>query len=157
MVKLRCSKLCLDHTGVSPIIGTVLMVAMTIVLAAATFWLVLPMMNQDVDTEDEAFIVDQNSASMNGPNDWDTSFTILKIKKDESIPWNTVSFACLDYDGSIITDATIQYGDTNLDGYVHEGDTIILTGMTEAYDGATLKILYKGQLLGVFNISFNSS
>ncbi len=155
MVKLRCSKLCLDPTGVSPIIGTVLMVAVTMVLAAATFWLVLPMMNQDV--EDEQFFVDQNSVTQNGPDDRDTSFTILKIKKDESIPWNTVSFACLDYDGTIITDATIQYGDTNQDGYVHEGDTIILTGMTDAYDGATLKILYKGSLLGVFNISFNAT
>ena len=132
------------------------MVAVTIVLAAATFWLVLPMMNQDVDVEDEQFFIDQNSVTQNGPNEWDTSFTIQKIKKDESIPWNTVSFACLDIDGTIITDATIQYGDTDLDGYVHEGDTIILAGMTNAYDGATLKILYKGQLLGVFNISFNS-
>ena len=157
MVKLRCSKLCLDHTGVSPIIGTVLMVAVTIVLAAATFMLVLPMMNQDVDVEDEQFFVDQNSVTQNGPDDWDTSFTILKIKKDEAIPWNTVSFAVLDTSGAIITDATIQYVETYQDGYVHEGDTIILSGMTSAYNGATLKILYKGQLLGVFNISFNST
>ncbi len=133
------------------------MVAVTVVLAAATYWLVLPMMNQDVDVEDEQFIVDQNSVTQNGPDDWDTSFTILKIKKDEAIPWNTVSFACLDYDGTIITDATIQYGDTNLDGYVQEGDNILLRGMTDAYDGGTLKILYKGQLLGVFDISFSST
>lgn len=133
------------------------MVAVTIVLAAATFWLILPMIYQDVDVEDELFFVDQNSVTLMAPNDWDTSFTILKIKKDESIPWNTVSFACLDTSGAIITDATIQYGDTDLDGYVHEGDTIIIHGMTDAYDGATLKILYKGQLLGVFNISFNAT
>ena len=157
MVKLRCYKLFVDHTGVSPIIGTVLMVAVTVVLAAATYWLVLPMMNQDVDVEDEQFFIDQNSVTQNGPDDWDTSFTILKITKDEAIPWNTVSFACLDASGAMITDATIQYGDTNMDGYVQEGDTIILAGMTDAYDGATLKILYKGSLLGVFNISFNSS
>lgn len=157
MVRLRCSTYSSDHTGVSPIIGTVLMVAVTIILAAATFMLILPMMNQDVDVEDEQFFVDQNSVTQNGPDDWDTSFTILKIKKDEAIPWNTVSFACLDASGAMITDAAIQYGDTNQDGYVQEGDTIILSGMTDAYDGATLKILYKGQLLGVFTISFNST
>ncbi len=133
------------------------MVAVTVVLAAAVFFLFIPMMNQDIDVEDEHFIIDQNSVTQNGPNEWDTSFTILKITKDESIPWNTISFAVLDTSGAIITDATIQYGDSDLDGYVHEGDTIILSGMTDAYDGATLKILYKGQLLGAFNISFNST
>ncbi len=157
MVKFRCSEIHLDHTGVSPIIGTVLMVAITIVLAAATFYLVLPMMNQDVDVEDEKFILDQQSTTLMGPNDWDTSFIIYKVKKDEAIPWNSVSFAVLDTDGSIITDATISYGDTNGDGYVHESDTIMLHGMTDPYDGATMKVMYKGEPLVYATISFNSA
>lgn len=156
MVRFRCSKIHLDHTGVSPVIGTVLMVSITVVLAMATFMIILPMMNQDVDVEDEKFILDQQSTHQMGPNDWDTSFIIYKIKKDEAIPWNTVTFAVLDSDGLIVTDAIITYGDTDGDGYVHESDTIMLQGMTDAYDGATMKMLFKGEPLVYATIAFNS-
>ena len=156
MVKFRCSKIRKDHTGISPVIGTVLMVSITVLLAMATFWLILPMLNQDIDLEDEKFILDQQSTTEMGPDDWDTSFIIFKIKKDEAIPWNTVSFAVLDTDGTILTDATISYGDTDGDGNVQESDTVILHGMTGAYDGATLKMLYKGEPLVNAKISFNS-
>jgi len=123
----------------------------------AAYWVVLPMMNQDVDIEDEKFVLEQEGAYQDGAGNWDTSFTIYKIKKDEAIPWNTVSFVVLDISGSILTDATMTPQDTDGDGYVQEGDNIIIQGMTAPYDGATLKMLYKGEPLVYGTISFNSS
>lgn len=146
-----------DQQGVSPIIGTLLMVSVTVVLAMAAYWVIIPMVNQDVDIEDEKFVLEQEGAYQDGAGNWDTSFTIYKIKKDEAIPWNTVSFVVLDISGSILTDATMTPQDTDGDGYVQEGDNIIIQGMTAPYDGATLKMLYKGEPLVYGTISFNSS
>jgi flagellin-like protein len=154
MARSRFFAFASDRSGVSPIIGTLLMVSVTVVLAMAAYWVVLPMMNQDVDVEDEKFILDQQSATQNAPNDWDTSFIVYKIRKDEAIPWNTISFTVQDVSGSILTDAVITYGDTDGDGYVQESDTIQLQGMTDAYDGATMKMLYKGEPLVLASISF---
>lgn len=146
-----------DQQGVSPIIGTLLMVSVTVVLAMAAYWVILPMTNQDVDIEDEKFVLEQEGAYMDGAGKWDTSFTIYKIKKDEAIPWNTISFVVLDSSGSILTDATMAFQDTDADGYVQEGDNVIIQGMTDPYDGATLKMLYKGEPLAYATISFNST
>ena len=145
-----------DRRGVSPVIGTVLMVAMTVILATAVFILVLPMMNPDVDPDEPQLILVQDSVTQNGPNDWDTSFTIMAVKADDAIDWNTVSFVIQEPTGSIITDATITYTDGDGDGNLEEGDSIIITGMTDPYDGATLKVLHRGQLLTVIAISFTA-
>ena len=146
-----------DLDGASPVIGTVLTVAITVLLAAAAFYVFQSFMDPGTDSSEEQFFVDQESVRKNGPDDYDTSFTILRINKDEKILWRTISFAVLDPTGSPITNATISYTDVNNDTYVQKGDSIMLQSMTEAYDGATLKVLYKGQLLGEFNISFNAT
>jgi hypothetical protein len=56
----------------------------------------------------------------------------------------------------MVTNATITRGDANADGYVTEGDSIIVKGMTSAYDMATLKVLLRGEVMGLSNIDFGS-
>jgi hypothetical protein len=132
------------------------MVVITVVLAAATLLILLPMMSSDVEPTEELLMLDQEAVTQMGPNDWDTSFTIISLQSDEKILWTTMSFVVLGTDGSMVTNATITRGDANADGYVTEGDSIIVKGMTSAYDMATLKVLLRGEVMGLSNIDFGS-
>jgi hypothetical protein len=67
------------------------MVVITVVLAAATLLILLPMMSSDVEPTEELLMLDQEAVTQMGPNDWDTSFTIISLQSDEKILWTTMS------------------------------------------------------------------
>ena len=138
-----------DGEAVSPVIGTVLMVAITVVLAAVLYVVISPMINPSEDKPQENFLLDQGAVSGNltVPGTYDTFFTVMVVKSVQKYPDPDLSFVIMTDTGSLLTDATIDYDDANDNGYVSEGDSILVRGMTLDYQGATLKVLYHGSLI----------
>jgi flagellin-like protein len=151
MARLRYRR---RRSAVSPVIGTVLMVAVTVILATITYIIVNPLVNPEEEPPVDLIFLQQEEVTQTDATHWDTYFTVSAIESDDEFPWTTVSFVVQGSTGSLVTDATITYGDSNLDGELSEGDSIILTGMTADYSGATLKVLHRGSMIGQIPISF---
>ena len=166
-----------DDDAVSPVIGTILMVAITVVLAAV-LWLMVSGMIQD--PEDEKLTIQLSSPSVsqydrNGAC-WDAVLNINKLTpKDEKVKWTEVRIAIKGSGGSILNQATAPLADGSVVPYpdisapydpavdvdfwfvditagdvkVGAGDSIKITGMNDAlYEGATIQILKAGKIIG---------
>jgi flagellin-like protein len=138
-----------DGEAVSPVIGTILMVAITVVLAAVLYIVVGPMINPPDDKPQENFLLRQGAVTGNQTvlGTYDTFFTVMVVSSVQKYPDPDLSFVIMSDDGSLLTDATIYYDDANDNGYVSEGDSILVRGMTLEYHGATLKVLYHGSMI----------
>ena len=138
-----------EGEAVSPVIGTVLMVAITVVLAAVLYVVVGPMINPPDDKVKENILLDQGAVNGNStvPGTYDTFFTVMVVSSVQKYPDQDLSFVVMTDTGSLLTDATINYDDVNDNGYVSEGDSILIRGMTLDYQGATLKVLYHGSMI----------
>ncbi len=157
-----------DDDAVSPVIGTILMVAITVVLAAV-LWLMVSGMIQD--PEDEKLTLQLSSPKVTqytrGVTTWDAVLNINKLTpKDEKVKWSEVRIAIKSSDGSILNQAAepdpddppnyditgsieFWYVDITLnDVKVSAGDSIKITGMDVGYEGATLQILKAGKIIG---------
>jgi len=138
-----------DGEAVSPVIGTILMVAVTVVLAAVLYIVVSPMINTADVKPEENILIRQGAVSGNltVPGTYDTFYTVVSVSSIQKYPDPDLSFVIMADSGSLLTDATIDYDDANDNGYVSEGDSILVRGMTLEYQGATLKVLYKGSMI----------
>lgn len=143
-----------DCSAVSPVIGTVLMVAVTVVLAAIVYVVVNPLVNPEEEPPVDLIFLQQGTVTQTDATHWDTFFSIVTIESDEVMEWTTVSFVVQGTTGSLVTDATISYGDSNGDGRLTVGDSVILEGMTAGYSGGTLKVLHRGAMIGQNSIAF---
>ncbi len=162
-----------DDDAVSPVIGTILMVAITVVLAAV-LWLMVSGMIQD--PEDEKLTLQLSSPAVTQyerPADsedftWDAVLNINKLTpKDEKVKWSEVRIAIKDSDGSILKasstlsadtpasylpptgsndDVLFWYIDIEDDGKVGAGDSIKITTMD---DGGLLGNDYQGALVQI--------
>lgn len=135
--------------AVSPVIGTVLMVAVTVVLAAVLYVVVSPMIDPTDTTPEENILIQQGAVNGNLtiPNTYDTFFTVVSVSSIQKYPDPDLSFVIMSDSGSLLTDATIDFDDSNDNGYVSEGDSILVRGMTLEYQGATLKVLFHGSMI----------
>ena len=138
-----------DGEAVSPVIGTILMVAVTVVLAAVLYIVVSPMINPAEDKPEENILLYQGAVNGNStvPGTYDTFFSVIHVSSVQKYPDPDLSFVIMTDTGSLLTDATIYYDDANDNGYVSEGDSILVRGMTLDYQGATLKVLYRGSMI----------
>lgn len=167
-----------DDDAVSPVIGTILMVAITVVLAAV-LWLMVSGMIQD--PEDEKLTIQLSSPSVTqytrGISTWDAVLNINKMTpKDEKVQWTEIRIAIKDSDGSILNSATaaptsdtstyndpvtgattdVQFWFVDIagDGKMGAGDNIKITGIDDGaalgndYQGATIQILKAGKIIG---------
>jgi FlaG/FlaF family flagellin (archaellin) len=125
------------------------MVAVTVVLAAVLYVVVGPMINPPDDKPQENILLDQGTVQGNltVPGTYDTYFTVISVSSVQKYPDPDLSFVIMSDSGSLLTDATIYYDDANSNGYVSEGDSILIKGMTMEYQGATLKVLYHGSMI----------
>jgi FlaG/FlaF family flagellin (archaellin) len=130
------------------VIGTVLMVAVTVVLAAIVYLIVSPLVNPVEEPPEDIVLIQQGRIIQIDPTHWDTSYNIVEVRTKEAYLWNSCSFTCQGTHGSLITDATITPHDANGDGYITEGDTVTIAGMTDEYQGALFKIHYMGNMIG---------
>jgi flagellin-like protein len=147
-----------ESEAVSPVIGTILMVAVTVVLAAVLYVVVGPMINPSEDEPQQLLLLDQGAVTTNttSPPTYDTFFTVIVVESIQKYPDPDISFVIVGESGSLLTDADFAYDDVNANGFVSEGDSIIIWGMTPEYQGATLKVLYRGDMLGKSSIFVES-
>ena len=147
-----------DDDAVSPVIGTILMVAITVVLAAV-LWLMVSGMIQD--PEEEKLTLQLSSPTMTrvderpvgGNTCWDAVININKLTpKDEKVQWSEVKISIKKADGSILNaaspvttdipanyaaangatgDVLFWYIDIQADGKVGAGDSIKITTMDD--------------------------
>ena len=166
-----------DDDAVSPVIGTILMVAITVVLAAV-LWLMVSGMIQD--PEDEKLTIQLSSPKVSQYERpvavppalptyvWDAVLNINKMTpKDEKVKWSEVRIAIKGSDGSILkqSEAPLEDGSATYDvaGIVEfwyvditlndvkvgAGDSIKITGMSDTlYEGATVQLLKGGKIIG---------
>ncbi len=165
-----------DDDAVSPVIGTILMVAITVVLAAV-LWLMVSGMIQEPD--DEKLTIQLSSPTVSqyerplGTTPipdyvWDAVLNINKMTpKDEKVKWSEVRIAIKGADGSILMQAqapledgsaayapigTVEFWYVDItagDVKVSAGDSIKITGRDDAsYEGATSQILKAGKIIG---------
>ena len=145
----------MGNDGVSPVIGTILMVAVTVVLAAIIYIIVIPLVNPVEEPPEDVVLIQQGRVTQLAPNDYDTFYTVVAVRSNEKFMATDLSFVIQGYHGSLITDATVTFEDADNNNYVTEGDSIKIVGMTDEYPGATLKMLYRGSMLGQNSIAFN--
>lgn len=138
--------------AVSPVIGTILMVAVTVVLAAVLYVVVYPMINPTEEPPEDVILLDQGAVNGDGAGGYDTFFTVMEVRSNKRYTDSDVSFIVLTHEGKVLTDATITFDDANSNGYVSQGDSILVRGMTLEYQGADLKVLHRGTMIGIISV-----
>ncbi len=138
--------------AVSPVIGTILMVAITVVLAAVLYVVVYPLVNPTEEPPEDVILLDQGGVEGDGMGGYDTFFTVMEVRSHNKYTDNDLSFVVMTKEGTLLTDATIAFDDANANGYVSQGDSILLRGMTLEYQAANLKVLHRGDMIGITSI-----
>jgi hypothetical protein len=158
-------------SGVSPVIGEVLLVAITVVVSI-TVWLVV---SRTIDQPDEEKVVVKLSTPMvkkyvrDNTTVWDATMDIYTLTlRDETIKWIEVCVFVTSVNGSVLQNLTTMSDDMTgtYDGtspidvelwYVEldpgdpkmtAGDSIKVTGMDRSWEGSTLKMMHLGELIG---------
>ncbi len=124
------------------------MVAVTVVLATILYLLVDPFTSPDEEPPENMVMLSQGRVAQVDATHYDTSYTITIVRTNEKFSLASISYAIQGSSGSILTDATFAFGDSDSDGYISEGDSIIITGMTDEYKAGTFKLFYKGSMIG---------
>jgi hypothetical protein len=114
--------------------------------------IVLPLVNPEEEPPEDVILLDQGAVNGDGMGGYDTFFTIMEVRSNKRYSDNDLSFVALSDDGTLLTDATISFDDANGNGYVSQGDSILLRGMTLQYQGADLKVLHQGTMIGIISI-----
>ena len=162
----------------SSIIGELLMVAITIVLAVV----VLIMVSGVANVPDEHKVTAKLSTptvqqyDRNGTIVWDATCDILTLTLDnQKVTWSTVKIFMKSINGSLMHTATelsddltgtyddespveteFWYVDVTVgDPKMSPGDSIKITGMDLSYEGATLEILFESDIIGRITLPTN--
>jgi flagellin-like protein len=134
--------------AVSPVIGTILMVSVTVILAAVLYILVGNLINSPEKPPENVILLQQDTTHQVDATHFNTSFTITKVRSDQMYKITDLSFIIQGSSGSIVTDASFTYGDADADGTITAGDSIQVTGMLEDYRGGIFKVLARGMMIG---------
>jgi flagellin-like protein len=169
-----------DDDAVSPVIGTILMVAITVVLAAV-LWLMVSGMITGPDEEKVTVNIatpDVQQQTRTNPC-WDATLNINKLTpKNEKVQWTEVRVIVKSASGSIFNQATTPGADTPAsyndpagtgptdvefwyvettagDVKMSAGDVIKITGMDINYEGATIELTKAGERIGSITLPSN--
>jgi len=167
-----------EDSGVSPVIGEVLMVAITIVLAIVVLLIVSGIAN----VPDEQKVTAKLSTprvqqyDRNGTTVFDATCDILTLTLDnEIVTWSVVKVFMKSINGSVMhtvtdlmDDGNSTYDDeapidvefwyvdvTTADPKMSPGDSIKITGMDISYEGATLELLFENDIIGRITLPTN--
>ena len=161
-----------DDDAVSPVIGTILMVAITVVLAAVLWLMVSGMIST---SEEDKITVNFASPTVQQKTRvitcWDATININKITpKEEKVLWTEVRILVKASGGSVlntttalVSDATPYHNYTEFwyvettagDDQMSAGDAIKVTGMSDLYEGATVEITKAGERIGSTTLPTN--
>jgi len=169
-----------NDDAVSPVIGTILMVAITVVLAAVLWLMVSGMISTGNESKTTVNLASPNVQQVTRGVTvvWDVTMNVNKITpSDVKILWSELKLTIKSSAGSILLsqnaaaiplDGSAAYsvavpplverwyvetvvGDTKMNA----GDAIKITGMPVAYEGALVEISKGGQLIGSSNLPTN--
>ncbi len=167
-----------DARGVSPIIGELLMVAITIVLAVVVLFIVSGVANVPDEQKVTAKLSTPNvqQRDRNGTIVYDATCDILTLTLDnEKVTWNVVKIFVKSINGSVMhtvtnmsddagavydeeapVDVEFWYVDVTAgDPKMSQGDSIKITGMDIYYEGAILELLYENDIIGRITLPTN--
>jgi len=174
-----------NDDAVSPVIGTILMVAITVVLAAVLWLMVSGMISTGNESKTTVNIASPNvqQQTRGAPvyTCWDVTLNINKITpSDVKVLWSELKITVKSSTGSILKQQTTPladaaystvagtvefwYVETTLgDTKMSAGDAIKITGMGNgvlpvvgnSYEGALVEISKGGQLIGSSNLPTN--
>ena len=164
-----------DDDAVSPVIGTILMVAITVVLAAVLWLMVSGMISTGNESKTTVNIASPIVQQVNrGAVGWDVTMNINKITpSDVKVLWTELKITIKSASGSILLAQTtciadiypVAYPNVGIigkyfvdvagDGKLGAGDAIKITGMDATYEGALVEIAKGGQLIGSSNLPTN--
>jgi flagellin-like protein len=171
-----------DQNAVSPVIGEVLMVAIVVVLAAVVYITVSSMLT--FEDEDKVSMtmnfpdVEGKSRGASPTRVWDATMDITKVIPVEyKLVWSDVSINVRSSNGSLLLsrsalapdnttmydvddsdgiDVEFWYVETSTDGeIVSGGDSVKVTGMDPAYEGATIQMVKAGELIAQVTLPTN--
>jgi FlaG/FlaF family flagellin (archaellin) len=127
------------------VIGTILMVAITVVLAALLYVLVSSLLQPPAGQSLHLVLTASPNTTNATNSSWrDTYFTVQAKTGPGEIYWNSSSLQVLVFspDGILLTGHNISFDDQNPGGKADAGDKIHLRGMTSAYPGGKMKLLW---------------
>ena len=165
-----------NDDAVSPVIGTILMVAITVVLAAVLWLMVSGMISTGNESKTTVNIASPVVQQVMRPGiGWDVTMNINKITpSDVKVLWTELKLTIKSASGSIlqvqispvadiapavypnvgtlgIYFVEVTAGDTKLGA----GDALKVTGMTNAFEGAHIELSKGGQLIGSSDLPTN--
>lgn len=134
----------------SPVIGTILMVAITVVLAAVLYVLVASLIQPPQGQTLNLVLAGSPTTTNTTNSQWnDTFYTVSAKVGPGEIYWNGSELEMFLYSpsGILLTGHNISMEDLNPDGKATAGDKIHIRGMTSAYHGGTFKMLWDGAVV----------
>jgi flagellin-like protein len=162
-----------NDDAVSPVIGTILMVAITVVLAAVLWLMVSGMISSDDDEKTTINLAaPQVSQKSDNATRWNVRIDINKITpKDVKVLWTEAKIIVKSSTGSVLDPATDlladtggPYANTSAFYYVETtsgdtklgaGDGLKLTGLTQTYEGATVELTKGGERIASATLPTN--
>jgi flagellin-like protein len=171
-----------DDDAVSPVIGTILMVAITVVLAAVLWLMVSGMISTDDSDKTTVTLASPSVTSESRTNPcWDVTLNVQKITpKDDKVKWTELRIIIKGADGSVLNQASTPalndpvgtpYNDpagllttqvqfwyvevTAGDDKLDAGDGIKITGMGTAYEGAYIEFTKGGERIASSTLPTN--
>lgn len=162
-----------NDDAVSPVIGTILMVAITVVLAAVLWLMVSGMLTSG---DDEKITVNLSSPSVSSFTRtaacWDATMNINKITpKDEKVSWTEVKIIVKSAAGSVLQASTtlgndigayadpatpeFWYVEATADTKMSAGDGIKVTGMPQTWEGAVVELTKGGERIASATLPTN--
>jgi flagellin-like protein len=143
-----------NEDAVSPVVGTILMIAVTVALAAVLWVIVSSMMDPGEDPQDNVVMLQQERVTQPDATHYDTSYSVIVVRSENKYMIADLSFAIQGSHGSLLTDATFSFNDADGNGYVSEGDIFQVQGMHEDYKAGMVKLFSRGTLIGQQSIAW---
>jgi flagellin-like protein len=153
-----------NDDAVSPVIGTILMVAITVVLAAVLWLMVSGMLSTESNKNITVNLQSPNVQAATRTNVcYDATLNVNKITpKDEKVLWSEIRIIVKGSDGSVLQtahdlalDGSVAYADpatpeywyveTTGDTKLGAGDAIKITGMPTSWEGASVELTKAGE------------
>ena len=171
-----------DDDAVSPVIGTILMVAITVVLAAVLWLMVSGMISTDESDKTTVNLASPSVQSLDVTERttacWDVTLNVNKITpKDDKVKWSELRIVVKGADGSVLNQATTPAANTGAytgddlatpvavqfwyvevtagDLKMDAGDGVKITGMTDIYEGAMVEMTKGGERIASATLQTN--
>jgi flagellin-like protein len=135
--------------GVSEVLGTFLMLAVTLVLVVVLFLMISGPATPPPETSQLVFEVQPYTQNATNASRNDTFFTIQAKLGNGEVFWNDSSLQLyiLDNNGSLLSGHNQTFLDLNQNGKADGGDRVVIRGMTAAYHQLRLRINYHQRII----------